>query len=226
MQLLNVLAIALYVNVALAFRLKSDVSTVTKLRPTTSGRALTNPKSDGDIARSFVRTNVLRIASMAGLLAFSASKSRADNAPRVRNVYGEDEPIVQGVIDLSESSLILKDNSHVLIEVYDAANRERGILAGAKLAVRGPGFDNTQKPFRFQLYLENLLVKPEVWRELGDFDQKIVVSLCDGDIKRGGWCRDKSISKGDGISRVVNLGSSEDRKIRLFPMIKVAPSKP
>jgi hypothetical protein len=130
------------------------------------------------------------------------------------------DPIVQGILDFSDTVVAPVTGDNFLIQVFDKSKTDSSdLLAGAKL----PFSSSVSIPFRFQLFRENLMIPEQKWNDFGEFDQKVVVSLCRGPIEKGGVCRGKVVAKGEGISKVVRIGSesTEIRAIRLFSFVKL-----
>lgn len=156
------------------------------------------------------------------------------NTGNLAAVLAEDQvydPVVQGILDISDGiKMKTSDGNNLggrnfLIQVYDSSSPIESLhpqlLAGAKLPID----DKITFPFRFQLFKENLMISEDKWNNMGDFEQIVVVSICQGPVEKGGMCKGKIIGKGEGISKVVSIGSesTEVRGVRLFSIVKIKP---
>ena len=166
-----------------------------------------------DFTSSSLRSLLLSVASIAATT-ISRKPAFADD--------GEIDPLVQGILDFDDTPLLPTAGDNFLVQVYDSSVKEAPVLlAGAKLP-----FDSAvTMPFRFQLFKENLMVPRGKWDETGDFDQRVVVTLCRGPIEKGGVCNGEILRKGEGTSRVVTIGTpaTEVRGVRLFAFVKLKP---
>lgn len=164
---------------------------------------------------------LLKRGTRACLLATSIAISLGVNTAVWAKEPENFDPIVQGILDLSEITGKPENGNSFLFQVYDHSVKDSPVLlAGARLPVRA---ESMVPPFRFQLFKENLLIPEQKWDEMGTFDQKVVVTLCQGPIEKGGICKGDTLGKGEGISKVVNLGSpgTEVRNIRLFCTVRL-----
>lgn len=190
-----------------------------KLKKTGSLHSI-NPKSPFNDRSNLISSAVKNFFIPGSLLATTLiSKSPAWGNDDTSESF---DPLVQGILDFTGVTLIPTSGNNILIQVYDLSVPESPVLlAGAKLP-----YDISMKlPFRFQLFKENLLVPEEKWNQKGDFDQRVIVSLCDGPIEKGGIIKGKILGKGEGVSRVVNIGQStaDERGVRLFAFVKLKP---
>jgi hypothetical protein len=207
----------LFIQAVLGF--KSLDYTNIKLKRTSSLKSIV-PKSSVNDRSNLVSSAVKNLLVPGAFLATTLLVNRA--------VWGKDngsedfDPLVQGILDFSGMTVNPKDGNNFLIQVYDLSVPESPILlAGAKLK-----YDKSVSlPFRFQLFKENLLVSEKKWNEKGEFDQRVIVSLCEGPIEKGGIIKGRILGKGEGISRVVSIGQStaDERGVRLFAFVKIKP---
>ena len=175
------------------------------------------PKSPVDCRSDFIssslRSLLLPVAYLTATTVTSGSASADD---------GEFDPLVQGIIDFDDKPLLPTAGDNFLVQVYDSSVKVAPVLlAGAKL----PFAPTITMPFRFQLFKENLLVPRKYWDETGDFDQRVVVTLCRGPIEKGGVCMGEILRRGEGVSKVVTIGTpaTEVRGVRLFAFVKLKP---
>lgn len=130
------------------------------------------------------------------------------------------EPYVQGILDVSDKSIIPAVGDSFLVKVFDkSTDTLPELLAGAKL----PFSKALNIPFHFQLFKENLMTSQTTWDKLGDFDQRVEVTLCRGAVAKGGFCEGETVAIGEGVSKVVTIGSekTEVRGVRLFAFVKL-----
>lgn len=130
------------------------------------------------------------------------------------------EPFVQGILDVSDKSIVPTAGDNFLVKVFDrSTTTPPELLAGAKL----PFSKAINIPFHFQLFKENLMISEATWDKLGDFDQSVEVTLCRGTVEKGGICKGEIVARGEGLSKVVTIGSekTEVRGIRLFAFVKL-----
>lgn len=177
------------------------------------------PKSPIDNRSDFLfqtlRALLLPASSIAAC-AFAGLSSEAVWAKDDENF----DPIVQGILDFSDTVVAPATGDNFLIQVFDKSKTDSSeLLAGARL----PFSPSVNIPFRFQLFKENLMIPEQKWNEFGEFDQKVVVTLCRGPIEKGGVLKGKVIARGEGVSKVVRIGSesTEIRAIRLFSFVKL-----
>lgn len=207
----------IYIQAVLAFKMDSIN---TKLEKKISSLKAIVPKSPFNDRSDLVSSTVKNLLIPGGFLASTLISNKA--------VWGKDnasediDPLVQGILDFSGMTVKPTDGNNFLIQVFDLSVPESPILlAGAKLK-----YDKSVNlPFRFQLFKENLLVSEKKWNEKGEFDQRVIVSLCEGPIEKGGVIKGKIVGKGEGISRVVSIGQStaDERGVRLFAFVKIKP---
>ena len=132
------------------------------------------------------------------------------------------EPYVQGILDVSDKSIVPTIGDNFLVKVFDTStNTPPELLAGAKL----PFSKALNIPFHFQLFKENLIITQATWDKLGDFDQRVEVTLCRGAVEKGGICKGETVATGEGVSKVVTIGTekTEVRGVRLFAFVKLKP---
>ena len=175
------------------------------------------PKSPIDCRSDFISTSLRSLLLPVACITAAAVSSRSASADD-----GEFDPLVQGIIDFDDKPLLPTAGDNFLVQVYDSSVKEAPVLlAGAKL----PFAPTVTMPFRFQLFKENLLVTRKVWDETGDFDQRVVVTLCRGPIEKGGVCKGEVLRRGEGVSKVVIIGTpaTEVRGVRLFAFVKLKP---
>ena len=168
-----------------------------------------------DLIASTFKSLMLLPVACATVAAISINPTRAED--------GEFDPLVQGIMDFGGTSIVAAPGDNFLVQVYDSSVAESPVLlAGAKL----PFNDAVRMPFRFQLFKDNLMIPQKKWDEIGDFDQRVVVTLCRGPILKGGICNGDIIAKGEGVSKVVSIGSTADevRGVRLFAFVKLKSS--
>lgn len=177
------------------------------------------PKSPIDNRSDFLKQSLKAMLLPASCIAASAIASMSSEI-----VWAADEenfdPIVQGILDFSDTVVAPVIGDNFLIQVFDQSKTDStDLLAGAKL----PFSSSVSIPFRFQLFKANLMIPEKKWNEFGEFDQKVVVSLCRGPIEKGGIFKGKVIARGEGVSKVVRIGSesTEIRAVRLFSFVKL-----
>jgi hypothetical protein len=177
------------------------------------------PKSPIDNRSDFLQQSLRGLLLPASCIAATAIASMSSEVVWAKDDENFD-PIVQGILDFSDTVVAPVTGDNFLIQVFDKSKTDSSdLLAGAKL----PFSSSVSIPFRFQLFRENLMIPEQKWNDFGEFDQKVVVSLCRGPIEKGGVCRGKVVAKGEGISKVVRIGSesTEIRAIRLFSFVKL-----
>ena len=177
------------------------------------------PKSPLDCRSDFIASTFKSLL----LLPVACATVAAVSTKPAWSEDGEFDPLVQGIMDFGGAPIVAAPGDNFLVQVYDSSITESPVLlAGAKL----PFNDAVRMPFRFQLFKDNLMIPQKKWDEIGDFDQRVVVTLCRGPILKGGICSGNIIAKGEGVSKVVSIGSAADevRGVRLFAFVKLKSS--
>lgn len=178
-----------------------------------------SPKSPIDVRSDLLQQSLRALLIPASCIAGSSIAIMSSKVVWAKDDENFD-PIVQGILDFSDSVVKPTNGDNFLVQVFNKSETDSvDLLAGAKL----PFSSSVTIPFRFQLFRENLMITEQRWNEFGDFDQRVVVSLCRGPIEKGGICKGKVVARGEGVSKVVRIGgeSTEVRAIRLFSFVKL-----
>jgi hypothetical protein len=125
--------------------------------------------------------------------------------------HAASELISQGLIQYEPSKY--GSNDYFLIKLENLADDR--LLAGAKIPVK-----DTESPFAFTLYEENLLIPKKEWQSFAENDHRFDIRVCGSVVK--GDCVDES-GRMSAESRKVVIGTSEStqRQVRLPPYMKL-----